>query len=79
MVEVKKIVEQYGVGEVADSVCTSSIAKAVRKVLEKPKEYWKENCLNARENLHWGADAHVIHKQLEKSQSQPWVKLYKVF
>ena len=75
MVEVKKIVEQYGVGEVADSVCTSSIAKAVRKVLEMPKDYWKENCLNARENLHWGADAHVIHKQLEKAQNQPWVKL----
>ena len=75
MVELKKIVEYFEVGEVADSVCTSSIAKAVRKVLEKPKECWKENCLKARGNLHWGTDAHVIHKQLEKAQSQPWVKL----
>ena len=74
MVEVKRIVEEYGVGVVADEVSTKAISKAVKEVLSQPKEQWRKACLNARENLHWGADAHIILEQLDRAKSQPWVK-----
>ena len=73
MVEVKKIVENYGIGVVTEEVSTHEIAKAVNEVLSKPKEHWRTACLEARENLHWGADSHIIIEQLELSKKQPWV------
>ena len=74
MIEVEKIVEEYGVGVVAEEVSTQAIVRAVNEVLSKPKEHWMNACLKARENLHWGADAHIILEQLERSKNQPWVK-----
>ena len=74
MVEVKKVVDQYCVGVVATEVSTPAIAKAVNEVLSKPKNHWSNACLKARENLHWGADAHIILDQLENAKNQPWVK-----
>ena len=74
MVEVKKVVEEYGVGVVASEVSTPAIAKAVGEVLSKPKSHWRTNCLKARGNLHWGADTHIILEQLEGARKQPWVK-----
>ena len=74
MVEVKKLVEEYGVGVVASEVSTTAIAKAVKEVLSKPKSHWRDNCLNARKHLHWGADAHIILEQLEGAMKQPWVR-----
>jgi glycosyltransferase involved in cell wall biosynthesis len=74
MVEVEKIVSDYGVGVVAAEVTTKGIADAVSMVLSKPKEYWREACLKNRENLHWGADAHIISEQLERAGEQAWVK-----
>ena len=74
MVEVKRIVEEYGVGVVADEVSTKAIVKAVKEVLSQPKEHWRKACLNARENLHWDADSHIILEQLDRAKSQPWVK-----
>ena len=50
------------------------IAKAVREVLSKPKSQWRNNCLKAREYLHWGEDAHIILEQLEGAVKQPWVR-----
>lgn len=74
MVEVMKIVEDNGVGVVATEVSTKGIADAVSQVFSKPKEYWRESCLKARENLHWGTDAHIIIEQLERASEQSWVK-----
>ena len=74
MVEVSKIVNQYKVGVVVEKVEPDHIASAVKKMLEKPKSVWLKACMNARENLHWGADSHVIIEQLEKASDQPWVK-----
>ena len=74
MVEVAKIVNQYKVGVVVEKVDPDHIASAVKKMLEKPKSVWFKACMNARENLHWGADSHVIIEQLEKASDQPWVK-----
>ena len=74
MVEVVKIINQYKVGVVVEKVEPDHIASAVKKMLEKPKSVWLKACMNARENLHWGADSHVIIEQLEKASDQPWVK-----
>ena len=74
MLEVKKVVEEYSVGVVASEVSTPAIAKAVREVLSKPKSQWRNNCLKAREYLHWGEDAHIILEQLEGAVKQPWVR-----
>ena len=74
MVEVKKIVVNYGIGVVTEEVSTHEIAKAVNEVLSKPKEHWREACLKAREDLHWDADSHIIIDQLELAKKQPWVK-----
>ncbi|MAO46432.1 MAG: hypothetical protein CL823_04710 [Crocinitomicaceae bacterium] len=74
MVEVVKIINQYMVGVVVEKVEPNHIASAVKKMLEKPKSVWLKACMNARENLHWGADSHVIIEQLEKASYQPWVK-----
>lgn len=74
MVEVVKILNQYKVGVVVEKVEPNHIASAVKKMLEKPKSVWLKAFMNARENLHWGADSHVIIEQLEKASDQPWVK-----
>jgi glycosyltransferase involved in cell wall biosynthesis len=74
MVEVAKIVNQYKVGVVVEKVDPDHIASAVKKMLQKPKSVWLKACMNARENLHWGVDSHVIIEQLEKASDQPWVK-----
>lgn len=74
MVEVVKILNQYKVGVVVEKVEPNHIASAVKKMLEKPKSVWLKASMNARENLHWGADSHVIIEQLEKASDQPWVK-----
>ena len=74
MVEVEKIVRDNKVGVVAAEVSTKGIANAVNEVFSKPKEYWREACLKARENLHWGTDAHIITEQLERASEQSWVK-----
>lgn len=74
MVEVKRIVEENGVGVVTTEVSDEAIAKAVEKVLETPRKQWFEACMVARENLHWGTDSHLILENLESAKSQSWVR-----
>lgn len=64
MVEVSRVVEENGVGVVLNSVTSEDIAKVVAEVLEKPREYWLEKCMVAREKLHWGVDSYLIKEHL---------------
>ena len=73
-IPVPMVVGHEYVGVVVDKVEPNHIASAVKKMLEKPKSVWLKACMKARENLHWGADSHVIIEQLEKASDQPWVK-----
>ena len=65
MVEVRRVVEENGVGVVIEDVTTDEIARAVSKVLSSPREVWFEKCMAARKNLHWGTDSFLILAHLE--------------
>ena len=65
MVEVRRVVEENGVGVVLKDVTSEAIAKGVAEVLSKPREFWFSKCMAARENLHWGADSHLIMEYLK--------------
>lgn len=65
MVEVRRVVEENGVGVVIDEVTTAAIAKAVSNVLSSPREIWFEKCMTARKNLHWDTDSFLILEHLE--------------
>lgn len=74
MVEVKRIVEECGVGVVTAEVSDEAIAEAVYKALETPRETWFKSCMEARKKLHWGTDSHFILENLESAKQQQWVK-----
>jgi glycosyltransferase involved in cell wall biosynthesis len=65
MVEVRRIVEENGVGVVLKDVTSEAIAKGVSEVLSKPREFWFSKCMIARENLNWDVDSHLISEYLE--------------
>ena len=65
MVEVRRIVEDNGVGVVIKNVTTVDIAKGVSEVLSNPREMWFDKCMSARKNLHWGTDSFLIQEHLE--------------
>jgi hypothetical protein len=65
MIEVRRIVEENGVGVVLKDVTSEAISDAVALVLSKPREFWFSKCMAARENLHWNADSHLISEYLE--------------
>ena len=65
MVEVRRVVEENEVGVVLKDVTSEAIAKGVAEVLSKPREFWFSKCMAAREDLHWGADSHLIMEYLK--------------
>ena len=64
MVEVKRVVEDSGVGVVIENVTSEDIAAGVSKILTNPREFWFDKCMTARENLHWGIDSFLITEHL---------------
>ena len=75
MVEVKRIVEENGVGVVLKEVTSEEIARGVKEVLSKPRSSWSQACMSARENLHWGVDSRLITEFLEDAvKHQVWVE-----
>jgi glycosyltransferase involved in cell wall biosynthesis len=64
MVEVKRVVEDNGVGVVIENVTSEDIAAGVSKILTNPREFWFAKCMTARENLHWGIDSFLITEHL---------------
>jgi hypothetical protein len=65
MVEVRRIVEENGVGVVLKDVTSEAISDGVAQILSKPREFWFSKCMIARENLHWDVDSHLITEYLE--------------
>ena len=65
MVEVRRIVEENGVGVVLKDVTSEAISDGVAQILSKPREFWFSKCMIARENLHWDVDSHFITEYLE--------------
>lgn len=59
--EMKKLVETYQIGEVIDSHLPEQIANQIRSMLQNDQyQYWKSNCLKAKEELCWEKEKEVI-------------------
>lgn len=61
LVEVKRIIEDYGVGEIAQSFEPEILAKQIKEMLTSPKtNEWKENTVKARTELNWEKETEVL-------------------
>lgn len=61
--ELRRIVLEYQVGAIVETIEPDKIAKAIADAL-KNDDYnvWKRNCLNARETLNWQQESKVLLK-----------------
>ncbi len=60
--EVEKIVRDYEVGKVINTVTSESISEAVKEIFSLPEKYktYKSNCSKAAELLHWEKEVSVL-------------------
>lgn len=59
--EMKKLVNEYSVGNVIDTYEPKEIAEKIKSMLNSSEnETWKQNCLNAKEELNWEKEKQVI-------------------
>jgi glycosyltransferase involved in cell wall biosynthesis len=59
--ELRRIVDQYGVGKVLPEVKPQTIAQTLREMFADPDyAMWKKNCLLARNELNWQRESEVI-------------------
>ncbi len=58
LVEIKKVVQQYGVGVCVDSREPMEIARGVNALLDDPRQYaaCKQNCRVAKQQLNWDVE-----------------------
>ncbi len=63
--EVAAIVRGHGLGEVIEEATPTAVNAAVKQVLNKPREGWRESLVTASENFHWGVDEPQIAKALD--------------
>ena len=68
LVEIKKVVEEYQVGELIENHAPKHIAKRIDEMLsDKNKlEFYKKNCLLTAEALNWEKEEKVLLKIFEK-------------
>lgn len=65
LVEVKNIIEEFGVGKVIDSVDARSVAQAITEMLNSDMvPQWKLNCSTARKVLNWQEESQVLRKMI---------------
>jgi glycosyltransferase involved in cell wall biosynthesis len=65
LVEVKNIIEEFGVGKVVDSVDARSVAQAITDMLNSDLiPQWKLNCSSARNVLNWQTESQVLRKMI---------------
>lgn len=67
MPEVKRVVENWKVGEIIENHEPESIAKALEKVLQTTHSGWADRCELAVKDLHWGAEEPKILEALRKA------------
>lgn len=67
LVEVKRIIQDYGVGEIARSFAPQELAAQIRSMLSSPKmAEWKQNAAKARTELNWEKEAEVLSVMLDE-------------
>ncbi len=65
--ELKRIVEQYKVGIVCETITAETVANCIEMALSNPSYYdWKNNCLAARQELNWQNEEKVLKEIYDK-------------
>ena len=64
LVEIKKIIDDYGVGNVVGKVTPEDIANSIKMLKSNPEllAQYRKNCELAAQNLHWNAEKENILK-----------------
>ncbi|MCF8464340.1 MAG: glycosyltransferase [Flavobacteriales bacterium] len=66
LVEVKRIIEDYRVGEIAHSFEPEKLAAQMREMLSSPKvAEWKRNAQQARVELNWEKETEVLSQMID--------------
>lgn len=67
LVEVKRIIQDHGVGEIATSFDPENLAKQIQHMLVSPKtSEWKQNAINARAGLNWEKETEVLANMIDE-------------
>jgi len=67
LVEVKRIIEDYGVGEIARSFEPEKLAAQMQEMLSSSKTTeWKQNALKARVELNWEKETEVLSNMIDE-------------
>ena len=67
LVEVKRIIQDYGVGEIAVSFDPEKLAAQMQSMLTSPKmDEWKQNALKARTQLNWETETKVLSTMIDE-------------
>lgn len=67
LVEVRRIIHDYGVGEVADSFEPELLAEQMQKMLGSEKVHvWKQNAAKASLHLTWEKESEVLSKMIDE-------------
>ncbi len=69
LVEIKRIVEHYQVGEVLEQLTPQILAQKINSLLENPEllKHYQDNCLAAKEQLNWQNETAVLKQIYSKS------------
>jgi glycosyltransferase involved in cell wall biosynthesis len=64
LVELKKIIDDYGVGNVVEKITPEEIANSIKMLKSNPEllAQYRKNCAFAAENLHWNTEKENILK-----------------
>ncbi len=70
LVEIKKLVEKYEVGDIATSHDPQKIAEKITQMFNQPEQMkkWRENTLKARKELNWELESRAIQKVFRQWQ-----------
>lgn len=67
LVEVRRIIEEYDVGEIVTSFNPEELAKQIRAMLASPRvSQWKNNAIKARETLTWETETKVLGEMIDR-------------
>lgn len=67
LVEVKRIIQDYGVGEIAISFEPEKLAAQIQAMLASAKvDEWKQNAQKARAELNWETETKVLSKMIDE-------------
>jgi glycosyltransferase involved in cell wall biosynthesis len=65
LVEVKRIVQEFSVGQIVESVEPKAIALAITNMLSSDKvSEWKANCIKASKELSWDVESEVLREMI---------------